>query len=213
MSLLVEQPTEVGLRQPLVTGPRHYPGRKWLPSDIPVDGYLRVSMSREEFLELDYEIGKAEWVDGEAFLMPPARNSHSFIVARLLRLIITSLNDVMAIPEIMLPMEDSIRVPDIVIIRDKGYDPNWRVGRPIVVGEVLSPSTRRFDLGPKAAEYQVHGIGQYWIVDPVAESVEVRVNTESEWRTAVVVDAEYPEAEIAVENHGVVRLEHAAIFG
>ena len=83
---------------------------------------------------------------------------------------------------------------------------------PLLVGEVLSPSTRKFDLGVKVREYLAQGIRQNWIVDPVAKSIEVQVNTGSEWCT-VVVDAENPEAEIAVGEYGVVRLEHAAIFG
>ena len=213
MSLLVEQPTDLGVRQPLVTRPRHYPGRKWLPSDIPTDGYLQVPMSREEFFELDYEFGKAEWADGVAILMAPARLSHSFLVARVQSLVARSLTDMLAVPEMVLPLDSAFRVPDMAIIPDNGYQAARRFTIPAVVCEVLSPSTRRFDLGIKSNEYLAHGIGQYWVVDPVAESIEVRVNAGSEWRRAVVVDAGNPVSEIAVGEHGVVRLEHAAIFG
>ena len=38
--------------------------------------------------------------------------------------------------------------------------------------EVLSPSTRRVDRGVKLALYRRAGVGEYWIVDPVARSVE-----------------------------------------
>ena len=213
MSLLVEQPTEFSVGQPLVTRPRHYPGRKWLPSDIPVDGYLRVPMSREEFFDLDYELGKAEWANGVAILMPAARNSHDYLVASIQTEVIRALPGVLAIAEITLMMEDSLREPDIVIVPRRGYHPDWRVGLPLVVCEVLSPSTRKIDVGPKAIEYLAHGIAQYWIVDPETESIEVRVNAGFEWRTVVVVNADNPEAEIALGEHGVVRLEYAAIFG
>ena len=38
--------------------------------------------------------------------------------------------------------------------------------------EVLSPSTEERDRGIKFQDYALHGVGEYWIVDPVAETVE-----------------------------------------
>jgi hypothetical protein len=44
--------------------------------------------------------------------------------------------------------------------------PDW-------VCEVLSPSTRGLDVGPKRAIYREHGVGHLWLVDPDARSLEV----------------------------------------
>jgi len=44
---------------------------------------------------------------------------------------------------------------------------------PDLVIEVLSPSTRRYDLGPKRAKYEAAGVGELWFVDPKAEIVTV----------------------------------------
>jgi Uma2 family endonuclease len=41
------------------------------------------------------------------------------------------------------------------------------VSRPVLAVEVLSPSTRRFDLGRKRAAYARYGIGAYLVVDPL----------------------------------------------
>ena len=49
---------------------------------------------------------------------------------------------------------------------------------PIVVVEVLSPSTKSTDLKEKRAEYVKKGISEYWIVDPVKELVQVGTLTD-----------------------------------
>lgn len=46
-------------------------------------------------------------------------------------------------------------------------------GAPELVVEILSPSTAKFDRQEKYHAYEQHGVGEYWIVDPVHETVEV----------------------------------------
>lgn len=46
-------------------------------------------------------------------------------------------------------------------------------GAPDIVIEVLSPSTRRFDLVSKRAVYTMGGVREYWIVDPETRSIRV----------------------------------------
>ena len=46
-------------------------------------------------------------------------------------------------------------------------------GAPDLVIEILSPSTAHKDLGEKHELYGRHGVLEYWIVDPVAETVAV----------------------------------------
>lgn len=43
---------------------------------------------------------------------------------------------------------------------------------PDFVCEVLSDSTEARDRGVKFEDYQAHGVAEYWLVDPMAESVE-----------------------------------------
>lgn len=44
---------------------------------------------------------------------------------------------------------------------------------PDLIVEVLSPSTESRDRGIKFVDYAQHGVGEYWIVDTVAETVEL----------------------------------------
>lgn len=43
---------------------------------------------------------------------------------------------------------------------------------PDFIAEVLSPSTEARDRGIKFRDYALHGVAEYWIIDPVAEAVE-----------------------------------------
>jgi len=47
------------------------------------------------------------------------------------------------------------------------------VGAPELVVEVLSPSTARVDKRDKFKLYELHGVKEYWIADPVARYLEV----------------------------------------
>ena len=49
------------------------------------------------------------------------------------------------------------------LIRDNHVE-----GAPDLVVEVLSPRTADRDIGPKFAEYEQHGVLEYWILDPEA---------------------------------------------
>ena len=46
-------------------------------------------------------------------------------------------------------------------------------GAPDLAVEVLSPSTRRLDVVLKRHAYRKFGFGEYWMVDPEAETIEV----------------------------------------
>ena len=46
-------------------------------------------------------------------------------------------------------------------------------GAPDLVIEILSPATADRDRGYKHALYGRHGVMEYWLVDPAAETVEV----------------------------------------
>ena len=81
--------------------------------------------------------------------------------------------------EPQLHLGEDIVVPDMAgwrrermpVYPDTAYTtlaPDW-------VCEVLSPSTRKLDLGGKSAVYARAGVGYLWFVDPIARSLEAKV--------------------------------------
>jgi Uma2 family endonuclease len=54
------------------------------------------------------------------------------------------------------------------IIKEKNIQ-----GAPDIVFEILSPSTAYYDLRHKKDIYAKHGVKEYWIIDPMEQSIEV----------------------------------------
>jgi Uma2 family endonuclease len=74
--------------------------------------------------------------------------------------------------------ENNIFEPDVLYIKPENIgiaqqDEKRIIGAPNLVVEVLSPSTARFDRQEKYHAYERHGVDEYWIVDPVHETIEV----------------------------------------
>lgn len=65
-------------------------------------------------------------------------------------------------------------IPDGMIVCDPGKVKRDGVyGTPDLVIEVLSPSTARYDRGPKKDAYEAAGVREYWIIEPEVKSFEV----------------------------------------
>jgi Uma2 family endonuclease len=76
---------------------------------------------------------------------------------------------------------------------------------PLVVFEVLSPSSRRLDREVKAGKYLAAGVREVWLVDPDEETVEIRTPEERR-----VFRRSDEARSAAIEGFGVVP---AALFG
>ena len=98
-----------------------------------------------------------------------------------------------------LHLGDDILVPDIAGWRRERM-PEFPTGAyftlaPDWVCEVLSPSTRKLDLGAKRAVYAREGIGYLWLVDPDARSLEAFELRGSEW---LLIDALFDDALVSL---------------
>lgn len=68
---------------------------------------------------------------------------------------------------------DTVVIPDISVICDPDkLDDKGCKGAPDLIIEILSPSTQRHDRVTKFNLYQRAGVQEYWIVEPVNQSVQ-----------------------------------------
>lgn len=140
----------------------------------------KAKMTANEYLQwsADQEEGRFELVDGEVVMMSPETVRHVQVKAEvwlaLRRAILKAgikcqaYNDGVGIRI----DNETVREPD-ASIQCKPADPDALIlDEPIVVVEVVSPSSVRSDTGAKVAEYfSVASILHYLIVDPIRRSV------------------------------------------
>lgn len=164
----------------------------------------RVPMSFEEYLELPEEI-RAEWVEGVAIVSPMASFPHQRIAADLMVVLRTALPDLIVVVEAGVRTAGrKYRIPDLVAVVRPPEDPNWVEEPPVLVVEVLSPSTRREDQLRKSGEYLAAGIGQYWVVDPELRELVVLAAADDGWATMLELDETRPNGTVRVGDHGTV---------
>jgi Uma2 family endonuclease len=100
--------------------------------------------------------GRYELAGGRVVMMPGASRFHGRIVTNLVTALRHRLDrqrwDVIA--EFGLDAgPETLRYPDVVVDHANGADKAYTTTAPVLLAEVLSPSTAEIDLGDKAAEY------------------------------------------------------------
>lgn len=131
----------------------------------------------------DYETipsdgNRYEILDGTLQVTPAPSPLHQRVSKRLQRQLEAhfegrSLGEVFDAPiDVILGPHDIVQ-PDLVVVTEpRAVSDRAIEGPPLVVVEILSPSTRRRDRGTKSARYARLGIPHYWMVDPSAEWLE-----------------------------------------
>jgi Uma2 family endonuclease len=78
--------------------------------------------------------------------------------------------------------------PDICVVCDPSkLDEKGCLGAPDLIIEVLSKSTRRYDLSDKYRIYEKYGVKEYWVVEPYSQDITIYLLQE---------DGKYNEGEI-----------------
>jgi len=122
-----------------------------------------------------------ELLDGDLCVAPPPSIEHQRLSRDLEFELLTHLRrsnrgEVFDAPIGVRLGDDTVLEPDIVVVLQEHADriqPQWIDGAPDLVVEVLSPGTARRDLVSKREAYQAAAVPEYWIVDPVAQTIEV----------------------------------------
>jgi Uma2 family endonuclease len=133
-------------------------------------------MSLDEFLAwLDEDVW-AEWEDGEVIVLSPASYQHQDIFGFLYALIrffveLYDLGIVLAAPFAMrLPKSQRVREPDLLVVLKEHLDrlrETYLDGAADLVVEIVSEESWLRDRGAKFAEYELDGVREYWLIDPI----------------------------------------------
>ena len=138
------------------------------------------SWTREMVLALPDDGNRYELFAGQLLVTPAPAPRHEYVVMALLEhlweyLKRTGLGHAQSSPSALTLGGHELAQPDIYVMPGpRGRAPaRWEdLGLPILVVEVLSPSTALNDRQIKRKLFQQLGIPEYWIVDPDARQIE-----------------------------------------
>ena len=80
--------------------------------------------------------------------------------------------------------------PDVLVARPGDFGPKNLPVAPLLAVEVLSPSTRLYDLNTKRSAYEKMGVQSYWIVDPTEPGALTAFELDDEGRYQEVAHVE-----------------------
>ncbi len=130
-------------------------------------------MTEDEFEAWCDEDVKAEYVDGKVIVHSPVSTRHSDVVlflAGLMRVIVQQRNlGRVSGPEVQVRLRPGLRrVPDLLFVAQERADvikPTLVEGAPDLIVEIVSPDSVERDWRDKYLEYQMAGVGEYWVID------------------------------------------------
>ena len=124
---------------------------------------------------------RCELLNGDLMMVPAPNVKHQRILLRLAHqlgqfILDHELGELLPAPCDVVLSDTDVVQPDLLFVsREREHTitaENVR-GAPDLVIEILSPSTADQDLGYKHELYGRHGVNEYWVLDPMAETVAI----------------------------------------
>jgi len=144
-------------------------------------GVRTLKLTYEDYLHLPEDGKRHELIEGDHYVTPSPTPRHQLVLARLGGILYAYLREhplgnIYPAPLDVVLSDTDVVQPDLLFLaggrQDLVTESNLR-GAPDLVVEVLSESTRRTDEITKRHLYERHGVGEYWVIDPVLETVKV----------------------------------------
>ena len=132
-----------------------------------------------------------ELIRGELFVTPSPSPRHQRASRELQAQLMVyfhgrSLGEVFDAPIDLILTRQDVFVPDLVVVADPTSITERAIERaPLLVVEILSPSTRKVDRGLKAQRYAELGVAHYWILDADERRLECHRLEEGVFRLVV----------------------------
>jgi len=135
---------------------------------------------REQFYEKMSETQKTEFINGEVIVHSPVRSCHNLVGQNLLYLLGMYVRKhqlgYVGYEKILIALTRNDYEPDLCYfspMKAQHFTPQQtKFPAPDFIAEILSPGTKANDRGIKFEDYALHGVREYWIVDPEQECVE-----------------------------------------
>jgi Uma2 family endonuclease len=158
----------------------------------PAVAYSHKKWTIEEYLEMENEATeKHEYFQGEIFAMSGTKVPHNIITRNLLVILANKMKGTGCQPfgsdlRIHIERNTLFTYPDISIICGDIKtlnDDEWNITNPIVLIEVLSPSTKNYDRGEKFKLYrEIDSLKEYVLVDSRSVFIEdFFINDKKNW--------------------------------
>ena len=154
---------------------------------MPTSSHFNARLTYDDLARMPDDGMRHEIIGGVHFVTPTPVVRHQRIVGRLFQAIANYLDAHPGIGEAFGVPLDTVFTPWDVVEPDLVFvaadqdailtEPNIQ-GAPALVVEVLSPGTKKRDLGIKKELFDRGGVREYWIVDPKANTVIVHRRAE-----------------------------------
>ena len=167
-----------------------------------------VRLTSQDYINLPESDTRYELIDGELYVAPSPTPAHQRISGMLFSAInhyvtANDLGSVFYAPLDVVLSGGDVFQPDILYISKDSEiiitEINIR-GAPDLVVEILSPGTSNRDRTVKRARYFVHGVQEYWMVDPQAKTIEVLTAGQADFETVRVYGEGTSMASLVLEG-------------
>jgi len=162
------------------------------------DAVPAVRLTVDEYLAADLPEGlRYELVDGVVVMVPAPGGEHEDVIQELSCVLSAyrrahplSMAMITTNASVVIPGAETAREPDLAVYieweRGRRDFAVWRDFTPVLVVEVVSPDQERRDYVEKQRDYWKAGIREYWIADPIEETVTVLARGAKAWRKRTI---------------------------
>ena len=136
----------------------------------------RGPLTVDDLADLPDDGHRYQLIDGSLLVTPAPGTAHQLAVGRLHTTLSTRMASglvAMLGPYDYVIAPGTVLEPDLLVVRAEQLRGDKLDSTPLLVVEVVSPSTRRTDLGSKRLAYQEAGVPAYWVVDPTTAVLTV----------------------------------------
>lgn len=152
---------------------------------------------RQRFYDEISEQQKAEFINGERIIHSPTK-MHHIRVSRALFVLVSAYVEIhdlgfVGSDKMLISLSRNDYEPDICFFsKEKSQffvSDQMNFPAPDFIVEILSKSTAKFDRGIKFEDFALHGVQEYWIIDPEAKMVEQYLLKEDRYELKVKSDS------------------------